>query len=81
MRAYLAILLVAAAAIPLRAADREKAEKQIRMMTAISRDDAARSIAARLRSGRVMNRVDKTLPLRTVTLRLGHGSIPTGPLK
>jgi len=48
MRAlYLAILLLAPAAIPTFAADQEKAEKQIRMMTALSRDEVVRSIVSR----------------------------------
>jgi len=44
---YLTILLLGAAALPALADDQEKAEKQIRMMTAISRDDTARSIVSR----------------------------------
>lgn len=48
MRAlYLAILLVAPSALPALAADQEKAEKQIKMMTAISRDEIVRSIVSR----------------------------------
>ena len=44
---YLTILLLGAAVLPALADDQEKAEKQIRMMTAISRDDTARSIVSR----------------------------------
>jgi hypothetical protein len=48
MRAlYLAILLLGAIVVPALADDQEKAEKQIRMMTAMSRDDTARSIVSR----------------------------------
>ena len=48
MRAVsLIILLLAFTAIPALASDLEKAEKQIRMMTALSRDDTARSIVSR----------------------------------
>ena len=49
MRAlYLAILLVVAAALPALSDDQEKAEKQIKMMIALSRDDTARSIVSRI---------------------------------
>lgn len=48
MRAlYLAILLLAFSASPALAADQEKAEKQINMMTALSRDEIVRSIVSR----------------------------------
>jgi hypothetical protein len=48
MRAlYLAILLLVASALPALAADQEKAEKQINMMTALSRDEIVRSIVSR----------------------------------
>src|SRR5579884_1480816 len=47
MKLYLAILLIAASAIPVFSDDREKAAKQIRMMTALSRDDTVRSIISR----------------------------------
>jgi len=49
MRAlYLAILLIAPSVISARADDQEKAEKQIRMMTATSWDDTGRSIVSRI---------------------------------
>ena len=44
---YLAILLLAPSVIPARAADQEKAEKQINLMTALSRDEIVRSIVSR----------------------------------
>jgi hypothetical protein len=48
MRAlYLAILLLAPSTIPAVASDQEKAEKHIRMMTALSRDEIVRSIVSR----------------------------------
>lgn len=48
MRAlYLAILLVAPSVIPATASDQEKAEKQIKLMTALSRDEIVRSIVSR----------------------------------
>ena len=48
MRAlYLAILLLAPSVIPAHADDEEKAEKQINMMTALSRDEIVRSIVSR----------------------------------
>lgn len=48
MRAlYLAILLLVPLAVPAVADDQEKAEKQIRMMTALSRDEIVRSIVNR----------------------------------
>lgn len=48
MRAlYLAVLLLAPSAIPALASDQEKAEKQINMMTALSRDEIVRSIVSR----------------------------------
>jgi hypothetical protein len=43
----LAILLLAPSVIPATASDQEKAEKQVRMITAMSRDDTARSIVSR----------------------------------
>jgi hypothetical protein len=49
MRAlYLAILLLAPSALPAVADDQEKAEQQIRMMTATSWDDTGRSIVSRI---------------------------------
>lgn len=48
MRAlYLAILLLAFLAIPALASDQAKAEKEINMMTALSRDEIVRSIVSR----------------------------------
>lgn len=48
MRAlYLAILLLAPLAIPAFASDQAKAEKQINLMTALSRDEIVRSIVSR----------------------------------
>jgi len=48
MRAlYLVILLVVAAALPALADDHDKAEKQIRMMTALSHDEIVRSVISR----------------------------------
>lgn len=48
MRAiYLAILLLTPSAIPTLAADQKNAEKQINMMTALSRDEIVRSIVSR----------------------------------
>jgi len=44
---YLAILLLGATVLPILADDQEKAEKQIKMMTAMSQDDIARSIISR----------------------------------
>jgi len=74
MRAYLAIVLVAAAAIPLRAADQEKTEKQIRMMTAISRDDTARSIVSRIFSD-VFKVPRPQLVAERKSLGLNYGSL------
>jgi hypothetical protein len=48
MRAlYLAIVLLVAAALPALCNDQEKAEKQMRMMTALSHDEIVRSIISR----------------------------------
>src|SRR3984893_18586904 len=48
MRAlYLTIFLLGVTVLPILADDQEKAEKQIKMMTAMSRDDIARSIISR----------------------------------
>jgi len=48
MRAlYLAVLLLAPSAVPALAADQDKAEKQIKMMTALSHDEIVRSIISR----------------------------------
>ncbi len=48
MRAlYLAILLLAPSVIRAHADDQEKAERQINMMTALSRDEIVRSIVSR----------------------------------
>lgn len=47
MKLCFAILLIVASATPLLSDDREKATKQIRMMTALSRDDIVRSIISR----------------------------------
>jgi hypothetical protein len=75
MRAVsLIILLLAFTAIPALASDLEKAEKQIRMMTALSRDDTARSIVSRTFSD-VFKVPRPELVAERKSLALNYGSV------
>lgn len=75
MRAVsLLILLLGPFAIPALASDQEKAEKQIRMMTALSRDDTARSIVSRILSD-VFKVPRPELVAERKSLALNYGSV------
>jgi hypothetical protein len=75
MRAvYLTILLLASTGLAALASDQEKAEKQIRMMTALSRDDTARSIVSRIFSD-VYKVPRPQLVAERKSLALNYGSV------
>jgi hypothetical protein len=81
---YLTILLLGATGLPILADDQEKAEKQIKMMTALSRDEIVRSIISRTfadvfkvqRAQLLAER--RSMGLNYGSLFLAHELVPSG---
>jgi hypothetical protein len=71
---WFAILLLVTVAIPARADDEEKAAKQIRMMTALSRDETVRSIISRTFSD-VFKMERPQLIAERKSLQLNYGAL------